>query len=386
MYRLKIFLAETFYKLTLWVFNVLSFCIPKKKNFYGFYPLHDTTKLSGNIKAMLLYIKDNHKNIECVVITKNEKVQKELKCLGLKSRAPFAGFCWTLLRAEFIFIDASVTQILVNSKLSIVQLWHGVGFKNIALLNDNVTDNTRNLLAKFYRKYKLLISSSDNDLKKKKDSFMAPNIKITGSPRNDIFFSRPSYSEEIKKKYDLEPFTRIITYAPTYRDFETTPPFSESFWLSLQEHLQNENEVFVVKKHPWEKYLNVPENLANIKDVSSVIADPQELLFITDLLISDYSSITTDFSLMDRPILIYAYDFEIYKNSCRSIYYNLEEILPKPFVHSEGELLKKIENVHWLNDETYKDSYKNFKITFHKYNDGNSSQRVMNEVLKIKGR
>lgn len=379
----KEFFTRIVYNLTAFFFKILSYFIPKKKRYYALYPLHDTSKLSGNIRAMALYLHKCHKNIEIVVITNNKTVKNELKELGIKSHILFAGFSWTLLRAEFVFIDASVSRMLTNSRVSIIQLWHGVGFKNIALLNNNLGEKSLYALSKFFKKYALLITSSNDDFKKKKDSFKSPHIVITGSPRNDIFFASSSYFDKIKKQYNLELYSKIITYAPTFRDFETTKPFSNSFWESLQEYLEKTNQVFVVKKHPWEKHLNVPKNLLNVKDLSKLVSDPQELLLVTDLLISDYSSITTDFALTNRPILIYAYDFEAYKNNCRSVYYDLEKILPKPFIYNEEVLLKRIKSDDWTRDKNYIDSYNTFKATFHKYIDGNSSQRVMNEVLKL---
>ncbi|NGX84741.1 CDP-glycerol glycerophosphotransferase family protein [Aequorivita sp. KMM 9714] len=383
MYQVKILLSEAFYNVSLWFFNILSYIIPKRKNYYAFYPLHDTTKFSGNLRAMIFYLIENHKDIDIVVISNNKNVRKELKEIGVKSSALFSAFSWSLLRSEFIFIDASRTTILRDAKVYVIQLWHGVGFKNIALLNDNVNQNAKRILSKFYKKYVLLITSSENDFKKKQESFKSPNIVITGSPRNDVFFSSSSYFEEIKLKYNLKKYSKIISYAPTFRDFKTTSPFSEEFWYLLQKHLEKNNEIFIVKKHPWDKYLDVPKNLANIKDLSKIIADPQELLLITDLLISDYSSITTDFTLTGKPILIYAFDLENYKNNCRSIYYNLEEVLPQPFIFDEDDLLEKIKNETWTTNSIYIESYKKFKRIFHKYNDGNSSQRVMNEVLKL---
>lgn len=132
------------------------------------------------------------------------------------------------------------------------------------------------------------------------------------------------------KGSQLETYSRIISYAPTFRDFETTEPFFESFWRSLQDFLDRTNQVFIFKTHPEDRNLKVLSNFKNIKDLSHIVDDPRELLLISDLSIS--SSLTTDFTLTGKPTLIYAYDFEGYKNNCRSIYYDLEEIISKPFV------------------------------------------------------
>lgn len=361
----------------------LSRLIPVKKEYYAFYPLHDLSKLSGNIRAMVLYIRDNHKEIKPVIITKSKMIKKEAEQLGIKSTMPFFGFSWTLLRAKFLFLDSNWFPRLLSPKLSIIQLWHGVGFKNIALMDDNLTKEEKEKFEYYYRKYALLISSSEADLKKKEASFHSSKIAITGSPRNDIFFSAPERFEEIKKKYNLNSYSSIITYAPTFRDFETTAPFSAQFWKPFQEYLEKTNQLFAVKKHPLDRYLKIPSGFPNIIDFSNAISDTQELLLITDVLISDYSSISTDFALTGKPIISFLYDFESYKQNCRSIYYDLEEILPKPFVSTEEELLDKIMHQNWTEKVENKESYTRFIDLFHKYTDGNSCRRVMKDVLTL---
>src|SRR5699024_10867868 len=130
-------------------------------------------------------------------------------------------------------------------------------------------------------------------------------------------------------------------------------------------------------------YLKIPGHYSNIDDWSEKIDDVQNLLLITDLLISDYSSIVTDFVLTGRPILTYAYDFEVFKQKCRSIYYDLNVILPRPLVKEEEELLEKIKDRHWCSSPQVKSSYENFRKTFHSYLDGDSGRRVMEAILNL---
>lgn len=363
----------------------LSYLIPKKKDFYAFLPLHDQTKLSGNLRAFLLYLQKENPQVQVKVIAANEKLLKETRLLGFKSAKPIRNFSWSCLRAEYILTDASVHPFFRKSKLEIIQLWHGVGFKNIALLNDHLSSKTKEDLQMVYKKYKLLIASSPEDYQKKKASFNVENTVITGSPRNDIFFQEEGKVQELKKHYGLGSFRKIIAYAPTFRDFPTRPPFSTPFWEDLQDYLIKEETLFALKKHPWDKYFQVPSKFKNIVDISEKIKDPQELLLISDILISDYSSISTDFALTGKPILCYVYDLEEYIANCRSIYYNLEEVLPKPLIKKEEELLAALSSTDWFDNRDYLESYKKFQQTFHTYLDGHSSKRVLQEIVNIKG-
>src|SRR5690606_30207570 len=91
----------------------------------------------------------------------------------------------------------------------------------------------------------------------------------------------------------------------------------------------------------------------------------------------------TDFAITNRPILLYVYDLDVYKKTCRDFYYDINEILPQPFVFTQEDLLDKIKSNSWQNEEEYIKSYTIFKNRFHKYFDGNSSERVLNEILKL---
>ncbi len=371
------FLSDTLAFLT----GLLSYIVPKKKRLYVYIPAHDPRKFASNTKALFIYSNENHKEIKNVYIARNHKVYNEIKSQGyLAVNNPILAI-WNVLRAEHIIIDATLKR-LSDGNFSIIQLWHGTGFKDIGLLNNN-NDSKLNRIKKHYKKYRIIVANSNDDLKRKNDSFDSENAMITGSPRNDLFFSNRTFTDLLKRKYDVNGFDKIISYTPTFRDFNTTEPFSESFWNRLNDYLIRSNSVFLIKKHPWDKYLKVPANFSNIKDFSTLVSDVQELLLISDVLISDYSGIITDFAITGKPIIIYNYDYDQYMETCRTMYYDLNEIFPKPFVKDEEDLLNKISDQDWTNTPLAQESYQNFKNKFHTYNDGNSSKRVMEAILKL---
>lgn len=365
-----------------YLIGIISYFIPKERALYAYIPIHDKSKFSGNIKALFLYSIVNHPEIKNVLITTSPKVYDEIKKSNYNVIINPLKSIWIMLRAEHLVIDAT-TNTLFYGKFSIIQLWHGTGFKNIGLLNTNTRGNDLKKYNKHYSKYRFVVATSKDDAVRKDDSFGKKVALVTGSPRNDFFFSNKEYVEIVKEKYDISNFDKIITYAPTFRDFETVAPFSKHFWESLNEILQQQNAVFVVKKHPWDKHLNVPVEFSNIKDLSVVVSDVQELLLVSDVLISDYSGIMTDFAITNRPIIVYNYDYVQYKETCRTMYYDLDEILPKPFVKNEDDLLKKITNLNWVKDAAVKESYAHFRNKFHYFLDGNSSERVLAEIMNL---
>lgn len=363
-----------------------SYIIPKKKKFFLFYPTQNRALFAGNIKALFLYIKQQHPKIKTRLIAENPQLIKEAKKFGLKTVQGNIKALWAYWRAEHIILDCyAKSEPLSRANFSLIQLWHGVGFKKTALLDENHSVKRRKWYSEIFKKYNLFSTTAESDLKRQNEAFGISTAKITGYPRNDDLFRADfnQYVERLKEKYRVQNYSGIISYLPTFRDFETTPPFTERFWSELQNYLEKENKLFLCKKHPKDKFLQVPNNLPNIKDFSRLILDVQDLNFITDVLITDYSSMCTDFALTNKPILMYAYDYEDYQKNCRELYYDLEEILPKPFIYNEEQLLKALKQKLWLNSPNYKKSYVAFKNKFHFYKDGNSSQRVLEEIFKI---
>src|SRR5690554_653525 len=362
--------------------GILSYVVPKEKNLYAYLPIHDKNKFSGNIRALFLYSTINHPEITNVLITTNSKVYDEVKKMGYQVIHNQLKTVWCMLKAEHLIIDAT-TNTLFFGRFSIIQLWHGTGFKKVGLLNNNADKNDLKRFNKHYKKYGFVVANSESDSIRKNDTFGRGIALTTGSPRNDFFFSDKMQVGLIKEKYGISNFEKIITYAPTFRDFETTPPFTDGFWIKLNKQLKQSNSLFVVKKHPWDKYLNVPDNFSNIKDLSVLVADVQELLLISDMLISDYSSIMTDFAITNKSIIVYNYDYEQYEKTCREMYYDLEEVLPKPFVKDENDLLEKISDLSWTQEILAKESYASFRNKFHYFLDGNSSERVLAEIMNL---
>lgn len=361
------------------LFGLLSYVVPKKKGVYGCMSIHDKSGWTGNIKAFMLYAKKAQPELIIELLAFDKALAGKVKKHHIKVTSNRMVIFWKILRAEHLILD-STSLFIRKGNFSVVQLNHGVGFKNIGLLNDHSTRRDKKYLKEHCRKFSLVAATSQSDLEKKNRSYATQTAKITGQPRNDVFFENSGLVQILEKKYQTGKYEKVITYAPTFRDFETASPFSDGFWERLQDYLENKNILFAVKKHPWDKLLKVPENFPNIRDFTSVVSDPQELLLLTDILISDYSSIMTDFALTDKPILVFAYDYKLYIEKCRSMYYNLEEILPKPFLQDEEDLLKALKQVVERGTSENRESYKNFKETFHYYLDGDSSKRVLKEI------
>lgn len=108
-----------------------------------------------------------------------------------------------------------------------------------------------------------------------------------------------------------------------------------------------------------------------------------ELYLISDILITDYSSVFFDYANLRRPILFFAYDLEKYRDKLRGFYINIEEDVPGPVVKTSEEVINAISNIEDVNLE-YKDKYDHFYDRFCSWHDGQSTEKVVKKFLESK--
>lgn len=166
----------------------------------------------------------------------------------------------------------------------------------------------------------------------------------TGYPRNDtLYYVTPEEIKTLKVKLGLPLDKKIILYAPTWRDstdhghtYAIKPPINIDYWT---EQLGNDY-IVLFRTHTYtNKLLGVTFNDV-IKDYSSypVVND---LFKVADVLISDYSSCISDFCILERPIVCFAYDYEEYKEA-RGLNIDFRTEMPSGVMKTEKEVIKHI--------------------------------------------
>ena len=196
-----------------------------------------------------------------------------------------------------------------------------------------------------------LISQSDYTTEKFKSSFDFKNkILNSGFPRNDILFRKNNLKSinSIKNNYKIPSDKKVILYAPTWRDDEFYEngiyKFSSQIDFDLLKKELSDTHIVLVKLHylvkdalDWSKY----EGFIYKCDQSW---DIQELYLISDILVTDYSSVMFDYSILKRPMIIFAYDYEKYRDNLRGFYFNIFEEFPGPIVENTYDLIDSIKN------------------------------------------
>ena len=277
-----------------------------------------------------------------------------------------------------------------------IQTWHGTPLKKLrydielngSVLND--VDDIRKRNDQDANRYDYFISPSAFATEKFISAFNLKGLNKEdiiieeGYPRNDFLFN---YTEKditnIKDKLQLPTDKKIILYAPTFRDDQHTSGVGYTYNLELDfDKLQKEigseyiilfrTHYFVSNMFDFNKYKGF------IYDVSSY-DDINHLYVISDVLITDYSSVFFDFANLKRPILFYMYDLENYQNNLRDFYISLDE-LPMPIIKKEEDLIRAIKSVE--NDfGDYKVRYEQFNKKFNYLDDGQASQRVVERIF-----
>lgn len=373
----------------------LGFIIPKKKNLLIFIGNYKSS-FSGNVKYLYLYVdRYYHSEYEYYFLAEDHVTFEELKAHKLPVIFfPSFKSIIKFYQANAVFVDNNrwITKLryfyLFNCHK--VQLWHGVGFKRIerefnAPIIKNLLRHCIDTLKGRYPKYDLIISTSkfytDNVFSK---SFNYKKIIECGYPRNDIFFIDPD--EKILINTDLKSYKKvvglhnqgykIILYAPTFRDLGGDALSDNALdILGLADFARKNKIHFIFKFHPGPEYRF---NLEQSKEITLYdnSKDVYPLLSKVDMLITDYSSIYTDYLLLNRPVAFFAYDYEYYVNQNREIQFDYDWITPGPKCYNQTELEREILKVLINGQDDYIQKRKEIMDLAFKYQDGNSSERI----------
>ncbi len=347
-----------------------------------------------NTKYIFQYLVKNTE-YKVIWITNSRNLLEELKAKGYQAVYKFELNTIKLLRkAKFIFTTHGVFDVLpidFSPNTIFVCTWHGVQNKRNSSTHGPIKYGK---LAK-YLKLKIV---NDNFMDyfvtpsgTKKDKNLIVNyfqispkkILATGYPRNDILFSKDlELKTQIRKKYKItNNFKRVLLYAPTFRDnsFTAKLPFNQEELIELNDVLKSSNSILIMKAHMFEQIIEF-KNYSNVKKALKD-TDIQELLCITDILITDYSSVYCDFLLLNKPILLFTYDFEEFMKRGRGFYYDFKQIAPGPLLFAGKELIEAIKNVHNI-EKDFEERRLKTRSLYHKNIDGNSTERLL-KFLKI---
>ena len=224
----------------------------------------------------------------------------------------------------------------LHKKRLIINLWHGVPLKKIALLDPNLKKAARIYFKKiFSENYTCILTTSHELIPLMARSFAVSEdkIKVWGQPRNDGMFQKNDCREILGQLFpDLPEYTKTVLYAPTFRDYGQVQlfPFKDFDQKQLEAFLDEKNMLLFIRTHVAEQGSAAPYLGKRIRFLGNEQAeDVTGILNIFDCLITDYSSIYIDYLLTDKPMIFLPYDRQQYLDG-RGMNFDYDDVTPGP--------------------------------------------------------
>ena len=301
--------------------------------------------LSGNLYFVYEELYKRNLNVDITFILKerinNKKTLPEL----LKTAYHFA-------TAKIILLDdfyPLIYPLRIRKNADLIQVWHAAGaFKTFGFSRMGRPGGP-SPRSKNHKNYTKAAVSSEGVRKHYAEGFgiSIDNVYATGVPRSDIFFDE-QYKAHVKKtlheKYPFLKEKKVILFAPTFRGNGQASAYYPFEILNLKELYRelHEEYVFLFKIHPFVKNkLTIPYEFADFYYDFSDYREINDLLLVTDLLITDYSSVCFEFALLNKPMLFFAFDVEKYIED-RDFYYDYFDFIPGPLVKDTSEIISAI--------------------------------------------
>lgn len=207
------------------------------------------------------------------------------------------------------------------------------------------------------------------------------NILEVGTPRIDPLLKIDEVLvNDIKKSLDINESCKVLLYAPTFRNKKSFSFYIKDFesLLNLLEKETDESWKIIVRLHPHlindaDKYIEYSDKIID----GTRHQDIQELLMISNILVTDYSSLMFDFLYTNRPIVLFIPDYDSFTKTERGIYYDIDQ-LPFYKAYSENELQNLMNN---LNNPDYIRASKKFIKDIGTFENGLSSEKIVSIMM-----
>ncbi len=333
------------YILILYPLYFISKFFPRDKKMWIF-GSHNGT-FSDNSKYLFWYVVDNHKDkVRAIWISSNKDVIYMLRKEGYEVYYKWEpkGLFFTLIGGVYIYSSyTSDINFWTSGGAIKFNLWHGIPLKKIEFdikvgkLAQKYNSSFIKYIYMFFfpdnfQKPDFLLSTTKDISRILANAFRIPINKCLefGYPRCEHFLWDKDKILEFVKQKDLSSFdfitnflfkySQVYIYMPTFRE-KGENDISKAINLEeINEICKFKNVLFLIKQHPSLKSCQIP-NFSNIFTVPSK-NDVYMILPFTDLLITDYSSVMFDYLLLKKPIILYQYDYNDYKNKERDFYFD----------------------------------------------------------------
>ncbi|AXP01097.1 CDP-glycerol glycerophosphotransferase family protein [Bacillus anthracis] len=352
--------------------------------------------MSYGENLIFIYEEMKKQNIDCEVVFLYKSTCKyevknypDVKAIAFETKNIIQTIkaIYHLATSRYVIIDnyfGSLSTIRFKKKVECIQIWHAAGaFKKFGLLAPAFKKRSKYAQDRFLRVYnnfhKIVVGSDElAEIYKQAFGVKEESILKTGIPRTDLFFYENDQKVIINNLVSSNPNLtkkKVILYAPTFRDKEL-----EDFDLGLNidamyEALKDEY-IFIIKLHPAiRNNLKHKEKYKGFLYDYSLYPNINDLFLVTDILITDYSSVPFEFCLLNKPMIFFAYDLNKYAKK-RGLIGDFVSNVPGPVVYSSTEIIKKIQTQSFDFRKI-----EQFNAQWSQYSNGNSSRDLVHYLF-----
>ncbi|MCR5684379.1 MAG: bifunctional glycosyltransferase family 2 protein/CDP-glycerol:glycerophosphate glycerophosphotransferase [Lachnospiraceae bacterium] len=371
------------------------------RHFYLKKPLKENTVVfetfmgksySDNPKYIYEYLAKNHPGkFELVwAMNKPKKLPFEGKCI---KRLGFRYWKYMATAKYFVFNSRQPKWFRKRKGMVFLETWHGTPLKKLAFDMEEVYSATPMYKREIYkqsRAWDYLVSANEFSSKVFRSCFLYEKPMLEyGYPRNDILHSpdRDRLDKEFREKLNLPKYKKTILYAPTWRDDEFYSKGKYKFELKLdlaamKKALGNDYVVLLRTHYYIADFIDLTEfegfayNFSKYDDIA-------ELYLVSDILITDYSSVFFDYANLRRPMLFYTYDLHKYRDVLRGMYIDIEEELPGPLLYTTKEVISAIKDIENVKT-AYVGKYDIFYDKYCAWDDGHASENISKKIFGSK--
>ncbi|MBQ8317044.1 MAG: CDP-glycerol glycerophosphotransferase family protein [Lachnospiraceae bacterium] len=343
-------------------------------------------RVKNNI--LFIVIKGDKLPSDFNVIKKRIKKDDELKSykriyhyftLGRGTKLKYGSRCFSLMpklaRAKYVFVsDGSnvISSLRLRKGTKLIQTWHGCGA--LKKFGKDVDCDKQ-----YFKNEDVVTLSSENVVPAVRQAMVLDESVMfsIGVPHTDIFYSKTfeKHCQQLKDELLAGRNKKIVLYAPTFRGDVNAPKDASGLNLDIMYKHLNQEYIVISKLHPLLRPVKKSYRHRDFYyDVGSVWSI-EEALMVCDILVTDYSSIIFDYSLLNKPAIFYAYDLAEYKEQV-GFYLDYESEMPGAICNSTMEVIKEIKNGSFDVGKM-----KSFREKYMDACDGHSTERLV-EIMK----
>ncbi|PKR84980.1 CDP-glycerol glycerophosphotransferase family protein [Heyndrickxia camelliae] len=350
----------------------------------------------GNPKYLFLEMTKSSE-YRCIWISKSEKVVQDLTAEGYTAykHNSLKGIYYQL-RTKLVVHSHSINddffKVFLGGATSYLT-WHGVGLKKVWGAHSKTFSykilHHKSFIKRFFGKFVVktnlakinyVVSTSPRVSSYYPETFLVKkeNVIELGQVRNDIFFQTSAEDNEIP---DYIKNNKVILYMPTHRNFgKLDTPINLIFdFEKLDQFCEKMGYLFIVKRHMYSSG-SISNKYKHIIDVSDKSYDPQFLLKYADVLVTDYSSCYTDYLLLDRPVVFYCYDLELYLQKSNEMYFDYFDVTPGPKPNTFDNFLQSLQEM-MENPNAYREERERvLNIFYSRENQGKVLEKQVNYI------